>query len=706
MKKISRHIIAVLLILALGTIGEILIFNHDTLKGAYGILRFNVAPDEDQTYAATGYSIETSKEDKLSPLSDEEENEIKVRHDNERIMAEYKGEEYVPSYEENMVVNADGTHARRIKQMNISMDLGGEYYIKKLKLEADLEETGGFTVMAYKGDTLIKEDMYCSVDPKINAGVMNVSCKADHLEIVLLTEEDLSQDDIRIEISSKMKFNFLRASYIAVLLFTIYVLVFAGKDVYELMKKKPEWFFAIFAIMLGGLIAEGLGTNMVSYDEYAHAKSAYKLSYGTTIETTEAAMQMVGNTLPYFNNPEERELIEAYEDLVNDPNYIAPDIGHQTRLPRTETRVYYPMALGFRLGRALHLGFADMMGLARLGNLLCYVFIVFWAVKKAKGYQMVVAAIGLLPNNIFVASSLSYDMLVNACLLLGYVLLINEMLEPDEKVKPVNAFFMLFAFMVGCLSKPVYIIMSLMLLFLPKKKFENDISEWVFKLALIGLNGLMLYNIFFPTPVAGGDYALVTNNAYAGDKRNIGTSTMGQLQFVLSNPLVYTKILLKSMLEMISDYTIKRYSFVTYAYMGNAHFLINWVMVILGVFAALFANVKTSIGRFKGAMTHLMNFGVVAIVFSSMYISYTPVGNEKILGVQGRYVIPLFLPFLSCFLGWGLIKAKESEKAGFICKMREKIQAMPAVYERIIFAVMMCVSLLMTLFLIILKINV
>ena len=114
---------------------------------------------------------------------------------------------------------------------------------------------------------------------------------------------------------------------------------------------------------------------------------------------------------------EERELIEAYEDRVNDPDYIAPDIGHQTRLPRTETRVYYPMAAGFYLGRVLHAGFADMMELARLGNLLCYIFIVFFAVKKAKGYQMLVAAIGLLPNNIFVASSLSYDMLVNACLL-------------------------------------------------------------------------------------------------------------------------------------------------------------------------------------------------------------------------------------------------------------------------------------------------
>lgn len=706
MKKTKRHIIAVLLIIVLASLLEILVFNRDVINSPYTFLRFNVADDEDQTHAATGYTMLTKVVDYLSPLTEEETNEIKVRQDNERILAEYRGEEYEPVYDENIVVGDDGTLYRKFKQMEISLDLGGDYYMKKLKLEANLDTFGGFLVEAYQDNQLIKDNMYCSVDPKIDAGVMYVGCRADYLKIVLSSEDTLSQDDIRIEISAQMNFSLLRASFFAVLLFAIYILVFAGKEIWALLHKKPEWFFAIFALMLGGLIIEGLGTNMVSYDEYAHAKSAYKLSFGTTIETTEAAMQMVGNTLPYFNNPEERELIEAYEDRVNAPDYIAPDIGHQTRLPRTETRVYYPMAAGFYLGRVLHAGFADMMELARLGNLLCYIFIVFFAVKKAKGYQMLVAAIGLLPNNIFVASSLSYDMLVNACLLLGYVLLVNEILTPDEKIKPSNAFWMLFAFMVGCLSKPVYIIMSLMLLFLPKKKFQNRVSEVVFKVALLGLNGFMLYNIFFPTPVAGGDYALVTNNAYAGDKRTIGTSTMGQLKYVLENPLTYTKILLESMGSMLADYTVRKQPYITYAYMGSANYLINWVMIGVGLFAALFANVKTSMGKVMGALTHLMNFGVVAIVFSSMYISYTPVGSPKILGVQGRYVIPLFLPFLSCFLGWGIRKCQKTDKQGFIVKCRQSLSALPAVYERVIFGVMMAVSLWMTYHLIILTINV
>jgi len=649
--KILRHIIALVIIVALSFFAEFYFFNRDSMQSNYSVLRYNVPENADQTNAATGYTITSKKTEKESQLTDEEQNEIIVRLDNERKIAEYNGVEFVPDYGENIEMKDDGNLYRMIKQIDLDVDLGGTYYIKKLKMEADVEKTSGYTIETYIDDKCTKDNMYCSLNPKISAGVMTVQSSANHLKVSVLSEQEINEEDIVIEISNQVIFNYYRIFYFIVALFVIYMTFFAGLSVWKKMKEKPQWFFLIYALLFGSLIIGGVGTNMVSYDEYAHAKSAYKLSFGTTIYTTEAAMQMVGNTLPYFNNPEERALIEAYEDVVNDPNYIAPDIGHQTRLPRTETRVYYPMAAGFYLGRVLNLGFADMMAFARFGNLLCFVFIVFWAVKLAKGYGMVVAGIGLLPNNIFVSSSLSYDPLVNACLLLACVLMINELIEPDEKMKPGNAFLMLFAFLVGCLSKPPYILLAMILLFLPTKKFYSKKAAAVFKIAVLGLAGLMMYNIFFPTPVAGGDYALVTNNAYAGDKRNIGTSTMGQLKFVLENPFVYLKILLSSMWKMIMDYLVRKYPYVTYAYLGNSPYWVNYVCIILGVAAALFANVKKSVGKFRGFICHFVMFGVVAVVFSSMYISYTPVGNEEILGVQGRYVIPMFMPFLGTFLG-------------------------------------------------------
>lgn len=688
-KKITKWTAAVVVILALSFLAEILIFNRTALFHSYDALEFSEG-------------LGTQVTDTLAQLSSEEQEAIRVEQENKKLLAEYRGEEYVEEPDASLV-EQDGRLYRKVKQTEITIDLQERFYIKKLKLTIPMEENGGYTVSVYENGQMTADGMYCSINPKLDAGIANIGKNADEVRIILLTEEEPQLADLKVEISNRFSLNAVRIAFFAVSFLSLFLILGAGRGVWVEMREKPQWFFALFALLSGGLLIMGIGTNQVSYDEYAHAKSAYKLSFGSTIETTEAAMQMVGNTLPYFNNPEERALVEAYENEMNDPSVIAPDIGHQSRFPRAETRVYYPMSAGFYLGRLLHLDFADMVALAKLGNLLFYIFVVFWAVKKARGYGMVVAAIGLLPNNIFIASALSYDALVTSGLLLGYVLLLNEILTPDEKIRPGNALLMLLAFVAGCLSKPVYIVMALMLLFLPAKKFHHKWMAVIFKTAVTVLAGLMIYNIFFPTPVAGGDYQLVSNTAFSGDKRSVGTSTMGQIQYILQNPLTYTRVLLGEMFGMLSNYLTKGFSiggvpFVGYAYLGTAPFVTNWLLIVLGLFAAMFAGMQERIGKVIGALTHLMNFGVAAIVFSSMYISYTAVGSSQILGVQGRYFIPLFLPFLSCFFSMGNNKR--------LAGIRQKVRGEACIYERLIFGILMAVNLLMTWKLVILALNV
>ena len=689
-KCVLKWILVLGAVFLLSLILEILIFNRTALRDPYDAVVFDQKHGKDQMTAETT--------DTLAQLSAEEQKAIEVEQENKRLLAEYNGEEYVEELDESLI-KQDGVYYQKVKETRLYLELGDAYYVKKLKVSLPLEENAGYTVSAYEQGTA-GESVYCSINPKLDAGIANVDKTADALEIVLLTGEEPDLSALQVEISNDFSINPIRVCAFAVSLFFAYLILAAGKSVWNRMKEKPQWFFALTALLFGGLLIMGIGTNQVSYDEYSHAKSAYKLSFGSTIETTEAAMQMVGNTLPYFNNPEERRLVEDYEDLMNDPSYIAPDIGHQSLFPRAETRVYYPMAAGFYLGRVLHVGFADMVALAKLGNLLCYIVIVFWAIKKAKGYEMVVAAIGLLPNNIFIASALSYDALVTSCLLLGYVLLLNEFLTPEEKIRPRNALPMLLAFVVGCLSKPVYIVMALMLWFLPAKKFENKPMAALFKVSVTVLAGLMIYNIFFPTPVAGGDYQLVSNMAYSGDSRSVGTSTIGQISYILANPLTYAGVLLKEMFGTLGSYTIFGVPYVAYAYLGTAPFWVNWLLILTGIFAAVFTAVMEKLGKGIGALTHLMNFGVAAIVFSSMYISYTAVGSDQILGVQGRYFIPLFLPFLSCLFGMG--ERKETK----ITAAKQKLSSLPAVYERIIFGILGAVNLAMTWQLVILRLNV
>ncbi|MCR5654845.1 MAG: DUF2142 domain-containing protein [Lachnospiraceae bacterium] len=648
-KAIVRWALIVLCTGLLAVCLDVIFFNLHSLSGTY----------------ETELTAETfSMEDSYVYLSDQEMYELEVAQENERIMAEYEGrtyEEVLPEgYEKR-----DGKIAKKCKAYELTYELPEARYIRKLAFYAPVTDAAGISVDLFSDGEKVADGMYCSVSPALGAGVMNVGKSGDRVTIGFLASDEIKEEDIRLAVSNKLRIEPVRVLFFFTCLFCL-CLLFVRRD--KEGARKPEWIFAISAFLCGGILILGIGTNQVGFDEYVHAKAAYALSFGSTIETTEAAMEMGGNLLPYYNNPEERDLVYAYLDEMNDPNVIAPNISHQSRLPRTETRVYYPMAAGFYVGRMLHLSFADMVALAKFGNLICYIAIVCFAIKLAEAYPLVVMAIGLLPNNIFIASELSYDALVTSCLLLGYVLLLNEFLQPNRRLRPWRLAAMLFVFEVGCLSKPVYIFMACMLVFLPKHKFKNRLSEVLCKLAVVAFAGMMLYNIFRPTPVSGGDYQLVSNVIYSGDKRSVGTSTMGQIEYIMHNAVAYASLLLKEMFSMLGDYVLP-YSktlgvggigYVNYAYLGAAPFLVNYLMIAVGICTALTSDIrkrtKEAVGlagltKAQKALTHLMNFGVAAVVFTSMYVSYNAVGADTILGVQGRYFIPLFLPFLSTLFG-------------------------------------------------------
>ena len=56
----------------------------------------------------------------------------------------------------------------------------------------------------------------------------------------------------------------------------------------------------------------------------------------------------------------------------------------------------------------------------------------------------------------------------------------------------------------------------------------------------------------------------------------------------------------------------------------------------------------------------IMIFGLSAVIYTSMYVSYTPVASSVIEGVQARYFIPLLLPFVYVISGKkNLIPIKE-----------------------------------------------
>lgn len=586
-------------------------------------------------------NVEITTESKLARLTEEEQESIRIHQENEKLLAQYYGKEYVLVYEEG-IVEKEGNLYREVEETGIRFTLEKPYYIKKMNLQVPLEQKGGYTAKIKYEEK--EEILYCSIDPRIDAGIVNVNAYGQEFEITFLSGEEIPLDEITLTMSNEFKPNMLRV-YLMFILLLLSFLMFFTKD---WMIQNPVPMFVTSAFLIGSAMICGVGTNQVGYDEYAHAKSAYDLSFGTTIETTEAAMQLKGNLLPFFYTPEERELVEEYEQRNNEFSWA--DISYQSRMVRAENRVYYPNAIGFKVARIIGADFATSVVLAKFGGLIFYIAVISLAIVLADQYKIVVAYIGLLPNNMFMACSLTRDMVVTGFLILGTVLLMNEFLEPERKLTWQRTLGILLAFVCGSVSKPIYIVMPLLLLFLGKKKFDNRVQEVVFKLAICVVAGLMIYDIFCPTPVATTNHQIVTNYAYAGDKRSSGTNNIGQMQYILQNPLVYTVLLLKSMFGMfVESFTTD--SFLNYGYLGKAPIFFNLIAFFVGIWISAIrpqGQERKVMSVPHVATTVLMLFGTAAVVWTSMYISYTAVGSSTIEGVQGRYFIPLFVPVCVC----------------------------------------------------------
>ena len=113
--------------------------------------------------------------------------------------------------------------------------------------------------------------------------------------------------------------------------------------------------------------------------------------------------------------------------------------------------------------------------------------------------------------------------------------------------------------------------------------------------------------------------------------------------------------------KMLFSYLLGGTGFFQYGYLGAAPMVATWVVLAAGIFLALTnppeqdqehrspdAKGHRSMGRVNVILTLIMTLGLSAVIWTSMYVSYTPVGAAEIRGVQGRYFTPLLLPLLLC----------------------------------------------------------
>lgn len=525
------------------------------------------------------------------------------------------------------------------------LELSEDRYIKTITLDMVCEKHTPFELRIYRADGTLSMSIREQIDARLDECIVNVRDVGSRIEI---TWEQAPESVYRITAANFFEWNAIRLTFL-LSAFGLAAWFLLGHRLFE---EKPEIVFMVICFLMGILLILISGTNQISYDEQTHVAKTWNLSFVGTVYDTQASLECKTLTVPVFDNIWEKRLVEAHLDEIN--RYDTANIFYQTKMISYEKRAYLPMAVCMAFARLLQLPFAGLLSFAKLGNLLMYTLICAMAIRIAKKGKGLVAVVSLLPNSIFSASQFSYDPCVNCFLILAMVLVMNEILEPQRSVRPGNMAAILACFIIGSYSKQVYILMALLMLFFSCRKFPSKAKAVLFKVILTALCLIMVYEVLAPS--YSGTSAAATLS-HAGDSRTEGANTMGQIGYILGNPLGYVKLLLTSMFGRIGNWFTGRHAFIMYGYLGTPGTLYTWIWFAVWIFAAAVAPAaeeRKGIGRKFVILNAVMVFCMSAVIWTVLYLSFNAVANPRIEGVQDRYFSPLFLPAGMCLMNAGL----------------------------------------------------
>ena len=406
--------------------------------------------------------------------------------------------------------------------------------------------------------------------------------------------------------------------------------------------------FLVSCLLLGASLVLSLPRNKVGYDEETHLQAVMDMASFPSGELHLSPALMDQLLVTEHNNPEaqpgnsaEMSLLDAY--LNENADYKTGERTPEFTTLKNRMPAYAAMAFAVKAGKFLSLPWSRILLLARAANLLQYALIMSFAVWLAPFGKRLLALIGLFPQNLFLACTVSYDPFVTACLAAGTAAVLR-LITKEGKATPAELSLPLFLLFLGCLPKAVYAPLVLLGLAVPEERFRGKGQHRAFCSACLLVFILLLCTFILPTAVAPAD---------TGDVRGGEVSELSQVGFILGHPLKYAFILLRQMVLWIPQcwFGADCITFMGHLVNGNTVSRGPYVPYLaLIVLAVLSERSEKGFGAGRRVFSFLLTGASAVLIWTSMYVAFTEPGAPFINGVQGRYFIPLLWPLYLLFL--------------------------------------------------------
>lgn len=453
-----------------------------------------------------------------------------------------------------------------------------------------------------------------------------------------------------------LKYDGYGAYQAAILLMGILAVLAVNAVVYLSFWRKEKWhrIYACTGFFAGLLFLILLPVYQVP-DETVHLNAAYEVSNWMLGEEQaqgkEIYMRACDEAMEVQTGQFTPEDYDRYYSSIFQKAQDSQVIKTSHEAAQTWHYQYIFGALGITLGRLFGWGSAATFLLGRFFQLLLYLTLTTYAIKKIPVGKMAMTAVALLPMTVQQSMSYSYDGVLISTVFVTIALSLHLVYGKPEEVTRLDYFLLTLCGMACTMAKGHLHFLSaflpLIILFHRKERDRKEVQKALLVVGICLLTLLISYKtqgIFFPAtdPVPPG----YQNYIAWADAEGYTVSQ------VISQPKLWIQF---------AYYTLSGYgSYYLETFLGNRLGWLELYLPDLCLRIVFFALVLACVPRKENetvlpqkTTAVLWTVGILEslFVFAGFLISWTPVTEKAICGVQGRYFIPTVIPILVSFRG-------------------------------------------------------
>lgn len=399
-------------------------------------------------------------------------------------------------------------------------------------------------------------------------------------------------------------------------------------------KIKFEKMFLIVGSMLSCMFIVLLPNRLnISYDDQIHYKNIVALSHypDKSVSVAEDDYYLSCFVPQLKNSCDVKD--KSYHNIINDSYSKRTSVGYNENITYKSV-VYMPVAIAMMILRGIGLNLSLIILGAKLAGMLFYLYIVYRGMKHLKNGEMVVAAASTMPGAMFIIANFNYDYWLIGLTLYSTCYIVGEYQNPDKYIKIKDFVYIIASTLLGIAVKVVYIPLLGIIAFLPKKKFEKKKGIVAFRCFFCGI--VICAIIGFAILIFGGGLGI--GDTRGGEEIN----AMGQIKYILSNPLQYTKTLLTFIKDYWSIKKIPDYNTAT-AYLMKPAGYWGYVAAFMLLVMLYDRSDNNTVKWYLSASSILIGFITSCMVATALYVVYNPVGSLSIVGCQARYLFPIIV---------------------------------------------------------------